>query len=556
MPDPTQLLAARDRVPGVTGYRREVSVLAADAPASEPSIPGGSRLQRWAASTVGAAVLAGLVGLVFATAFAPYGLWILAPVAIALLLLVLKGATARTSTRRMVGIGALAGASFGGAFFAALAPWMLVIGPDAYALIIGMSTFFTGLFGIGAAFILRLRGWPVWVSCWWVTVEGLRDRLPFGGFPWGRVGQSQVDAPSATWVSIGGVPLLGFIVVLVAAIWAWAALAAVERRRVAAVLAAASACLVLVSGLAIPTSTQGRTVTVAVVQGSVPDTGLDAFGQREAVLDAHLDATHDLAERVRSGEVAAPDVVIWPENASDIDPSIDESAYTRINAAVSDIGVPVLAGLVVEVDGGTHVANQGTVWSPQDGPGESYVKQHLVPFGEYVPMRDLLDGFISRLDRIPRDFVAGDEPGVLDLGPVTVADVICFDVAYDSAVRDAVAGGGEVITVQTNNATYGDTGQVDQQWAISRLRALEHGRTVVVASTSGISGVIAPDGSVTARAPEFEQATLVLPVVARADETIATRVGAFPEALLALIGLSALGVALAGRRRERDKVAA
>jgi apolipoprotein N-acyltransferase len=304
----------------------------------------------------------------------------------------------------------------------------------------------------------------------------------------------------------------------------------------------------MLTGLAIPLAADGRQITVAIVQGNVPRTGMDAFGQREAVLSAHLDATHQLAEDVRSGLVAAPDVVFWPENASDIDPALDADAFAAISAAVEDVGVPVLVGMVVEVDGGARVSNQGTVWDPVSGPGESYVKQNLVPFGEYVPFRSTLQTFVSRLDRIPRDFVAGDEPGVLDLGPTTVADVICFDVAYDGAVRDAVAGGGELITVQTNNATYGRTGQVAQQWAMSRLRAVEHGRTVLVASTSGISGVVAPDGDVLAKTPEFVQEVVVESVVARTDQTLATRVGAWPELLLSLLGLGAVILAAVRRR--------
>ena len=184
------------------------------------------------------------------------------------------------------------------------------------------------------------------------------------------------------------------------------------------------------------------------------------------------------------------------------------------------------------------------------------MKQNLVPFGEYVPLRGLLESFISRLDRIPRDFVSGDVPGDLKLGPVTVADVICFDVAYDDAVRGAVAGGGELITVQTNNATYGHTGQVEQQWAISRLRAIEHARSVVVASTSGISGVIAPDGTVQQRAPEFERATIVAPVVTRTSETLATRLGAWPGWALTLVGFGALGVSIAVEVRRRGRVGA
>ncbi len=447
-----------------------------------------------------------------------------------------------------MGRGALLGAGFGLGFFGLLTPWLRVIGPDAWLLIVALSAAFTALFGAGAALLIRLPGCAFWVACWWVAVEALRGRIPFGGFPWGRLGHSQADATTASWVSVGGVPLLSLLLVVAGALLLIAVRSVARGQLLASALAGVGVVAIMLSGLAIPLATDGRQVTVAIVQGNVPRTGMDAFGQREAVLTAHLDATHQLAEDVRRGVVDAPDVVFWPENASDIDPALDADAFAAINAAVEDVGVPVLVGMVVEVEGGTRVANQGTVWDPVSGPGESYIKQNLVPFGEYVPFRSTVQKFISRLDRIPRDFVAGDEPGVLDLGPTTVADVICFDVAYDATVRDAVAGGGEMITVQTNNATYGRTGQVQQQWAMSRLRAVEHGRTVVVASTSGISGIVAPDGEVLAQTPEFVQEVVVESVVARTDQTLATAAGAWPELVLSLLGLGAVLLAAVRRR--------
>ena len=493
------------------------------------------------------AAVAALSGAALAVSFPPFGWWPLAPLAIGALMLTIEQRSDDRPARR----GALLGAIFGLAFFGLLLPWLRVIGWDAWAVVVVMSLAFMAVFGSGATFLVRLPGWPLWVAAWWVAVEAMRSRVPLGGFPWGRLGQSQVDAPTAQWAAIGGVPVLGFVVVLSGAVLAWAILLAVQRAAVRASLAAVGGLLVLASGIALPAAaTDGRAVTVAVIQGNVPDSGMDAFGRREAVLNAHLEATHQLAADVRSGKAPRPDVVIWPENASDIDPAVDASAFTRISAAVDDVGVPVLTGLVTEVDGGKQLSNQGTVWNPQTGPAASYVKQNLVPFGEYVPFRGVLGSFISRLDRIPRDFVAGDEPGVLDLGPLTVADVICFDVAFDDAVREAVVGGGEVITVQTNNATYGQTGQVDQQWAISRLRAIEHGRPVIVASTSGISGVIGANGEVQARAPEFEQAVLVESVTLPSSETLATRWGTLPELVISLIGVLAVVAGVYRTRRE------
>jgi apolipoprotein N-acyltransferase len=171
-----------------------------------------------------------------------------------------------------------------------------------------------------------------------------------------------------------------------------------------------------------------------------------------------------------------------------------------------------------------------------------------VPFGEYVPYRSLVRRLTSKVDLVPRDFAAGDEVGVLAVGPVAVGDVICFEVAYDDLVRDAVVAGGRLLVVQTNNATFGRSGETEQQLAMGRLRAVEHGRAVLVAATSGISAVIAPDGSLLETAPVFTQRVLTQSVPLRTQRTLATRLGGAPEGALGLLGVLALAGALAARR--------
>ena len=129
--------------------------------------------------------------------------------------------------------------------------------------------------------------------------------------------------------------------------------------------------------------------------------------------------------------------------------------------------------------------------------------------------------------------------------------MICFEVAYDSIVHDVA--GAQLLVVQTNNATYGRTGQPDQQLAISQLRAVETGRTVLVAATSGFSAVIAPDGRLVARSSEFERWTYDGPVTLRSDATVATRLGAWPGVILGTLGLGAVALAIVRRRRERTR---
>jgi apolipoprotein N-acyltransferase len=180
----------------------------------------------------------------------------------------------------------------------------------------------------------------------------------------------------------------------------------------------------------------------------------------------------------------------------------------------------------------------GIVWSPRTGPGETYAKRHLVPFGEYIPLRDALRPYITRLEQVGTDKVPGTEPGVLEMNGVTLGDVICFEIAYDDVVHQAVPPGTQMLVVQTNNATYMGTGQVEQQFAISRLRAIGTGRPVVVAATNGVSGVIAPTGEVVSRAPVRAPAVVVETVFAVGRPPGLT-VGRWLEVVL--VGISAIG---------------
>jgi apolipoprotein N-acyltransferase len=217
---------------------------------------------------------------------------------------------------------------------------------------------------------------------------------------------------------------------------------------------------------------------------------------------------------------------------------------------VRAVGVPTLVGAVVSGPDAEHVQNMGIVWDPSTGPGERYVKRHPVPFGEYVPFRNVLTNYIDRLGQIPLDFARGDTAGVLSMGSVRIGDVICFEVAYDGLIRDVVDGGAQLLVVQTNNATYTGTGQLEQQFAISRYRALETGRTVVIAATNGISGVIAPNGEVLAISAPMTRAVLQSEVTLATTRTAGVRAGREVELVLTGLGVVLAGAAgLGGRRR-------
>ncbi|MGY5884376.1 apolipoprotein N-acyltransferase [Modestobacter lacusdianchii] len=526
-----------------------------------PAWPGDHRAGRPPVDRAPVALLLAVIGgLALWLAFPPFDLWPLAAAGPLLLMLIVFGRSARG--------GAALGMVMGSAFFLPLLTWTGVFVGDLpwVALSLAQAAFFA-LMGAGVALVSRLPAAPLWAAGLWVVQEALRSRLPFGGFPWGRLGFSQADGPFASFAAYGGVPLVTFGVALTGATLAASVARPVGRRlrrgidrspsRLRRALTCAAAAVVpalgLLAWLPLPgsqLSEGGEPTTVAVVQGNVPRSGLDFNAQRRAVLDNHVQQTLELAERVDGGGTPRPDVVIWPENSSDIDPYQNPDAAAAIDRAVRAIDAPILIGAVLDGPG-RYLTNAGIVWDPVTGPGERYAKRHPVPFGEYMPARSFFRLFSEQVDLLRRDFLPGTEPGVLDVGGVRLGDVICFEVAYDGLVSDVVDGGASLLVVQTNNATFGYTAESEQQLAMSRLRAIEHGRTVLVAATSGISAVVAPDGTVVDRSELFTPYVFVGSLAQRTQTTTATRMGVVPEAALAGLSGAAVLAALATDRRPR-----
>ncbi|MFI7606353.1 apolipoprotein N-acyltransferase [Micromonospora sp. NPDC049366] len=502
-------------------------------------------------AAVPAAVLAGVALLL---AFPPYGLWPLAPVGVALL----AAAAHRRRLRAGAGVGFLTGV----AFFAPLLAWTnLHTGYLPWVLLSLLQAGYLALLGVATAWVSPLVDRARWVwapltGLLWVAQEALRDRTPFGGFPWGRLAFSQGDSPLLRLAAVGGAPLVTFAVALAGGLLlaaGWRRWHAPAWRPVAGLTGAA--VLLCVVGLAVPMGTGGvgaAPVTVAIVQGNVPRLGLDFNAQRQAVLNNHVDATLELADRVAAGAQARPDLVVWPENSSDIDPLRNASAGERISEAADAIGAPILVGAVLLGPGDGQVRNAGILWRPGTGPDLSqlYTKRHPVPFAEYVPLRDLARMVSKQVDRVRADFVPGSTPGVVRAGPVVLGDVICFEVAYDEVVRDTVTGGAQLLVVQTNNATF-DVAEARQQLAMVRLRAVEHGRPALMASTVGVSGFVAPDGRVS-DATGFNTREVVVRQLRPADgRTLATRLGYWPEVALTGLAVAALaGAAVLRRRRQ------
>jgi apolipoprotein N-acyltransferase len=505
-----------------------------------------------------AAVLMGGAGVLLDAAFPGVGWWPVAPIAVAVYFAVLR--------RRGVGSGIILGLAFGLGFFLPRLRWSgIYVGATPWLALATAEALFMG--GLGAVVALAQRRigrvavrLPALAGLW-IGEEALRSRLPFGGFPWGRLAFSQTDAPDLGLAAIGGAPLVSFAVALSGALLAEALPTGFKLARSRAdqtllsgwlrtVTVAAAGVGVMVVGAIVPRPTGGELINIAAVQGNVPRAGLDFNAERRAVLDNHVAATQRLAAQVRAGVTAQPDVALWPENASDIDPTRNADAAAAISTAVAAIRAPTLVGAVLSEPAG-KLSNVGIVWTPADGPTQRYVKRRPVPFAEYVPQRGFFRTVTTKVDLVPKDFVAGQRVGVLPMGPATIGDAICFEVAFDDLLRDTVRAGANLLVVQTNNATFGLSDESVQQLAMSRLRAVEYGRTVVHISTVGVSALIAPDGRQVIVSEPFTQLALTARLPLRTNLTSAVRLGAWPEAALSLLAGVAVGLSLLSRPRRQ-----
>ena len=482
-------------------------------------------------------------------AFPPLDLWPLAALTPPLLTLAVRG----TRARRAGWLALLTGL----AWLVPSMAWLRPVGTDAWLALALAEAVLFALVGPLLMLAARSRWWWLSTPALWVAGEALRGRQPFGGYPWSRVGFSQADGPFTAWASVGGVPLLGFVVLLAGCAVVAAALALRSGRhglpRAGALLALAAALPVAGALIPTPTAPQGpgpATLEVAAVQGNVPRLGLDFDSQRAAVLDNHLAETATLAAGVAAGARPRPAVVLWPENSSDVDPLSDPAVAAELSQASAAVGAPIIVGAIVDGPTATEAENAALVWTAQGFTGARYVKRHPVPFGEYLPYRAQLTKLIKRFGRIPRDFVHGRQPGLLDVAGVRLGDLICFDVGYDASTRQLATGGARLLLVQTNSATF-TSAETEQQLGITRVRAVEHGRSAVTVATSGVSAMVRPDGSVISETRTFTPALLQAALPLRSALTLADRVGGWPELVIVALGLLGVLVPLAPSRRRQ-----
>ena len=499
-----------------------------------------------------AALTAVAAGLALAVSFPRFSLWPAAIVGVALLTVAARGQRPRFA--------ACLGFCCGLAFFAPTLHWTgIYVGAFPWLLLsVVEATYFAAMTAMMPR-LQSMRGAPLWLAALWVLQEAVRGRWPFGGFGWARLAFSQADSP-LRWLSmLAGQPFVSFTVALLGTLLAHvvvtvtasrAGLSATRLNHLRVLLPTTVALTAVIALVALTPLLARRwapgtndSALLAVIQGSTPDRGLDFAARRRQVLDNHVEQTMDLASDIHQHSVAQPQLVIWPENSSDIDPFLNSDAATEIQRAADAVRAPILVGAILDGPG-DHVRNVGLMWFPHTGPGEMYVKRHPVPFAEYIPLRTIARHVSSKVDLVGLDMAAGGGNGLIVGGPFPFGDIICFEVTYDALVRSSVAAGAQLLVAQTNNATFGHTAETYQQLAMSQLRAVETQRTLIAASTTGVSAIIDADGQVIDRSGElFTPARLVRKVALNTRLTPAVRVGPLPEYLLATLAIVAFAVA-------------
>lgn len=388
----------------------------------------------------------------------------------------------------------------------------------------------------------------------WVTFEELRSRIPFGGFPWAKLAYPQVDSPMIAYAPLGGEVLVAFLV-MVSAILLRRALALREPLAPSpwGRLAALAIAIVIAFGpvfFRLPNTQQEGSVSIGAVQGNVEVPAEETFAIPGKVTANHLSETLSLLE-----SEPTPDIILWGENSTDLDPRYFEETRVLVQEASDAAGVPLVIG-IMEREGDVRY-NWVGVWYPEDGPGQSgfadqtlYGKQHPVPWGEYIPFRALTLKLATAAAQIQVDMVPVDNPGYMEVElndgrmlPIAVG--ICFEVAYEPLIAEGVRMGGQLIYIPTNNVHFDDSPESLQQLQMVQFRAAEYSRSAVQVSTNGVSGIVRPDGSILAATPMQVAGYLQADIPLRSSLTMAARLGE-SLAWIAVFGGGGLAIASVG----------
>jgi len=408
------------------------------------------------------------------------------------------------------------------AFWFARLSWLTLVGIDAYII---LALLMALIYGSSGFLMYKVKDLPlpfVWYGLIFISMETITDYIPFGGFPWGKIAYDSADAPWANLMPYGSSPLVTAAILLMSALMIPSLGFVLQKAFAASIVffVTIAAFTLFLQDLDNRDVISSGNIDLAVIQGSVPRVGLSFNEQKMEVLNYHIKETNNLLDNTNQNY----DAILWPENSIDVDPFINIDAGNLVKELVKKYNKPLVSGAVLQKDDG--LSNSVIQWDPVNADViDSYEKLQLVPFGEYLPFRDVLSRYIKRFSLIPQDFIAGKQPNNLYVNNAVISPVICFEVAWNKNIFEQINNGGELISVHTNNATYAFSNQLEQQFMITRIRAMETGRDIVVTATTGISAHINRYGEVIWSSKEFVPQSKIVSPSLYSDITPAVKYG-------------------------------
>jgi apolipoprotein N-acyltransferase len=448
-----------------------------------------------------------LSALLASAAFAPIGIWWLAPIGYAVLFR--RISKSKRQIFHFFIFGFIYNAivlHWSGKFVGAL-PWLLL-------------SLLQALFYIPVGFIAK-RFNNLWLSIFTLLLmEEFRSIFPFGGFGWTRIAFSQVDSPALPIVAYGGVLALSGITLGIAAL-----LTNIRFGNLFKLI------LIFIFLVLIPANPQGSgPLHLLAIQGNTPSVGLEFNSRAKAVFELHREATYKFAK-------GNYDAIVWPENAIDIDPANYPDVASDIESLTAKLQSPLIAGVVLQRN--SHPANASVMFGIDGQVSSEYLKRGLTPFGEYMPLRNLAE-FISPYAKNVVDFKAGELLQTHLVSGAQLGPIICYEIINDKLVRDA-AKNSQALIVQTNSATFAGTAESRQQLAITRIRAVESSRNILSISTIGISALIDSNGRIVSETHENTQSALTVELPLNSNISRSDKLGSYaPIFTLGFAGILAL----------------
>ena len=460
-----------------------------------------------------------LAGFLLSASFPPINLWFLAPISLAIFYnqLVNSELKLRLQTSLIYAIFFFAPLLHWSSIFVGALPWLI--------LALGESLFF--LLFATVNWQKRSTDYARFAALW-ALVELAREKFPFGGFGWGRVGFSQIQSPLSFYLPIIGVTGLSFLTLIFALHFANEKFRKQTFIALVVTVAIGYGAEKIIDNHILQ-DVKTNTLRVTLIQGGVPQANLDFNSIPMAVFDKHYGTTLKYLESEDFATTPA-DLIIWPENASDLDPFRTKSIADKIANLKKEGGVDLLIGAVLDGKSGPENA---AIHYRSNGEIVKYVKRDLAPFGEYIPLRTLAEK-ISPLARNVVDFQPGKVRQIFRVKTGQFTPLICFELLDDQVFTESASESNFLVSM-TNNATFGKSSEAAQQFLIARVRAYEMRKVAAVVSTTGFTGFINSKGGVALQAEQFQSTALSKEITLHNYRTPISRHRSAPEFAVILI---------------------